>query len=418
MTSLNATAAASSRGLVSPDCVVLSFRRDGSGVLQLNDSAHEVPSGFPQLAYGRMRTTEEAFRAIGIDAAQIRLVGGTFASTSHVGSLSPPLPTCQLVVEVPGEHAGFSLSEIAAAEFETMPARDVNEAGQVIGTGRLVAGSPQDVPWIWERGQALRLNYVGEAIAIGGDGHVAAALHDAAGDRAAMYRAGHLTEFPLFHGRTGVFGGTDSSAFSVNGHGIVAGQVRSRTEEVAGRFNTRPALFRTGQAPTVLMDLQPEFHSYAKAINERDEVLVLASSGVFQWRSVLWRPKSGRWAYVGDPSRDVHPIAMTDDGVVLGQARNVHGKMIAVICAPGGNWVRLGTEDGWVPVDINNSGDVIGWTWIDQLQRPWLRLSSHDTVLLPYVVEHHTTPHAMNNAGQVVGSAAADHGAHAVIWQR
>ena len=144
---------------------------------------------------------------------------------------------------------------------------------------------------------------------------------------------------------------------------------------------------------------------------------MVASPAVFQARSALWTPGIGAWVYVGDPDANVFPIGLTNDGVILGQARNSKGDPVAVVCMPGGNWERLGTADAWVPVAINNGGDVVGWARIDGIMRPWLRPSSGGIVLLPHVIEHQTFPSAIDDAGHVVGSATADHGMHAVIWQ-
>jgi hypothetical protein len=36
---------------------------------------------------------------------------------------------------------------------------------------------------------------------------------------------------------------------------------------------------------------------------------------------------------------------------------------------------------------------------------------------MPYVEYHNTTPTSMNDQGVIVGSAEADHGVHAVMWE-
>lgn len=85
--------------------------------------------------------------------------------------------------------------------------------------------------------------------------------------------------------------------------------------------------------------------------------------------------------------------------------------------SPHENWKHLGTDDGWVPIDMNDRGDVVGWAWIDSISRPWIRFYSGKVVLLPYIIEHHTTPSSINNVGQIVGTATADHGWHVILWQ-
>jgi hypothetical protein len=83
---------------------------------------------------------------------------------------------------------------------------------------------------------------------------------------------------------------------------------------------------------------------------------------------------------------------------------------------PGGTWERLGTEDGWIPVDINNKKGALGRVKIEGIDRPWLRRSTGEIVLLPYITDHHTSPLAINNFGIVVGAATADRCSHAMVW--
>ena len=82
MQALNASAAPMSCGLVSPDCGVVSFRRDGSGALQLTGGG-EAPTFFPHVSFGMDvgRALADAFKALGMDPARVRFVGGSFASS-------------------------------------------------------------------------------------------------------------------------------------------------------------------------------------------------------------------------------------------------------------------------------------------------------------------------------------------------
>lgn len=130
-------------------------------------------------------------------------------------------------------------------------------------------------------------------------------------------------------------------------------------------------------------------------------------------RSILWNLGDNTWAYVGGSSANVMPIALTNEGVVLGWALDA---FVAVICKPNGAWEYLGTNSRWSPVDINDAGDVVGSVRQEGLDRPWLRDAAGAVFLLPYVIGHHTGPKAINNSGDVVGTAQADHGGHAVIW--
>jgi len=419
MEALNAKAAMPpvSKGLISQDCVVLSFRSDGSGILQLNNEADEVPPQFPHIMYGMnvAQAMNNALRSLGIDPAQIRLVQGGFASSHSSGPPSVSTASCPFAVAVADPTSGYSIHEITSPGLDSMTPNDINDSGQVVGTGQ--SRTQPNIPWMMQNGQLTRLNYTGFAVSINNHGQVAGTLQSEQGERATVYEGGLLTTFPLYHGEPGVFAGTDSSAYAISTDGTVAGSVQSRTEE-RGRPNRRAAVFWSGQPPTVLMELKAEFGSNAVDINERGQVLVVANQAIFDARSILWTPQDGSWFYVGNHTANVSPIALTDEGLVLGKARNNQAKPSVVICQPGGDWERLGIDDAWEALDINNQGDVIGWAWVDRIQRPWLRLASGQIIWLPYVIEHHTIPKAINSYGQIIGSAVADHGQHAVIWQR
>ncbi len=419
MEALNARAAAAvaSGGVISQDCVVLSFRADGSGVLHLNNEAAEVPLQFPHITYGMnlAQTMNNALRSLGVDPAQIRLVQGGFASSHSSGPPSVSTASCPFAVAVADPTSGYSIHEVTSPGLDFITPNDINDSGQVVGTGQ--SRTQPNIPWMMQNGQLTRLNYIGFAVSINNHGQVTGTLQSEQGERATVYERGLLTELPLYHGEPGVFAGTDSSASAISANGTVAGSVRSRTEE-RGRPNTRAAVFRSEQPPTVLMELKAEFGSNAVDINERGQVLVVASPAIFDARSILWTPQDGSWLNVGNQTANVSPIALTDEGLVLGKARNNRAKPSVVICRPGGDWERLGIDESWEALDINNQGDVIGWAWVDRIQRPWLRLASGQIIWLPYVIEHHTTPRAINNHGQIIGSAVADHGQHAVIWQR
>jgi uncharacterized membrane protein len=322
---------------------------------------------------------------------------------------------CTYTIEDLDPSAEYHLSEITTTEFELMDPRDINDRGQIVGTGQTGPGRPQDVSWSYSNGQVNRLDFVGTISALSNTGQVVAAIHEAGFQHVALYQQSSLTDLPLYHGEPGVFAGSDASASAINSRGLIAGEVISKAEE-RGRPNKRAALFQLGQPTLALMELAANFGSNAIDINERGQVLVVANPAVFDARSVLWEPTDGAWANVGDNTTNVFPIAMTDQGIVLGQGRNARNQPVAVICKPDGRWERLGTEDGWIPVDINNKGEVVGRVMIDRLECPWLHRPTGQTILLPYISNHHTTPKAINNLGQIVGSAGADHGSHVLLW--
>ncbi|MGH3301963.1 MAG: hypothetical protein ACRDOK_09830, partial [Streptosporangiaceae bacterium] len=153
MQAVNARAAASpaSGGAVSADCVVLSFRSDGSGVLQLSDEATAGPSQFPQVTYGRKtaKMLEDVFKTLGIDPTKVRLVQGASGSLRASGPRSRPGVPCAFAVRAPDGSSTYSLAEITAPDFEPLSARDISDSGHVVGTGRLGAGAADNIPWIF-----------------------------------------------------------------------------------------------------------------------------------------------------------------------------------------------------------------------------------------------------------------------------
>jgi hypothetical protein len=419
MEEITARAAASpnSANLISDDCVVLSFRIDGAGVLQLNN-AGDNPNEFPQLMNGTNMADQmrSVLQSLGVDLGNMNLVQAVFASAGPGSHPAAPTRECRLSIAEAESRAGYELEELKTDAFDLVSPRDISNRGHVVGTGQPLPGQPQNIPWLYHSGKVKRLPYDGITLGVNNNGDVAGTIQGPDGSRAVSCIQGRLIEHPLYHGADGVFAGTDSTGRAINDAAVMAGNVRSQTEE-QGRPNTRPAIFRVGEPPLPAIGVKAEHGSEALRINNRGVVLVIVSPAIFASRSILWDPTTDAVTYVGGPDAIVHPIALNDSGIVLGQAKDEQARPIAMICEPGEQWQRLGTDVGWAPIDMNNRGDVVGMVTIDRLQRPWLRLTSGEIRLLPYVREHHSTPAAINDAGEIVGSAGADHGAHTLLWR-
>jgi hypothetical protein len=418
MVALNATAAASPRsgGAASRECIVLSFTADGRGVMQLSTDGSEKPAQFPTVMNGVNVKTMimDALKGLGVDTSKVRVVQG--ASTSlRAGNRSKVTGPCQYSVAVPDTTYGYGLTEITSSEFEPAVARDISDSSEIVGTGRSGPGIYPNIPWSWRDGQIRRLNYAGLAAAVNGAGSVVAVLQSAGRQLAALYEEDTLIELPLYHGEPGVFAGSDSEASAISIQGTIAGSVRSQSEE-RDFPNIRASVFRVGSPTVILEGVPSEYRCRALDINSRDHVLVVSNPGPFDSRCILWDLSAGTCSPIGDDTHNVFPTAITDDDVVLGQARNAQNEPVAVICRPGGRWERLGTPDGWRPVDMNSKGEAVGWAIEEHLDAPWLRRPNGEVVMLPHLREHNTVPDAINSAGQIVGHAQADHGSHAVLW--
>jgi hypothetical protein len=420
---LNRAAASSpdSGGAISEDCLVVSFRADGTGAMQLNRDATEVPPLFPEIANGinTGKLLQETFKGLGVDPSQMRLLQAGFGRgrPADAPTTAPPAGPCRYAIRIPDPTSGYRLSEITATEFGPVIARDISDQGQIVGTGQADGPQPRPIPWSWHGGVMARLNYTGATVAVNGLGQIVASQQLAPGaNRVAIYEKNTLTELPPYRDESGAFSDSTSIAYSINDQTIVSGEVHGDREDPRQPVDMRAAIFHPDKPAIIFEGFVFKFGARAVDINEHGHVLIDANPGAFDARSVLWDPSTGSWGYVGDERTYVYPVSLNDEGFVLGLAKNTYGHPVAAICEPGCNWKRLGTRDGWEPLDMNNRGEVIGRGMIDSLFRPWLRRPTGEVVLLPYLSDHHTYLTSINNRGQIVGSANADRCSHAILW--
>lgn len=425
MAKLNADAAPRSNNMISPDCVVLSFRSDGTGVMQLDRDAVEVPQQFPHIMNGVNvnKLLTDTMKSMGLDLSKARVRQVASASIRPGQQTIAQRTPCNYAVIEPDSSAGYRITEIASTDFELIAPKGINDRGQIVGTGRagLRSDQPPIIPWSYLNGQIERLSFAGLAAAVNDKGQVVAVLQGPnapapSWQRVALYDNSTLIELPLYHGEHESPERSDSEASAINNSSVMAGSVAIQYDK-SEPLKIFAAIFRSDQSIAVFDGLRPAYGCRAFDINEQGHVLLMAGIGPTNARSILWNPTDNSWHYVGDDTTNVFPIAINDDSTILGQARNKHDQPIAVICQPGGRWERLGTPDNWIPVDINNNGEVLGRTMIDLLERPWLHRPDGRTLMLPYLTDHNTNPTAINNAGQIAGSAAADNDFHVLVWQ-
>ena len=416
MQELNAEASTSpeSENSVSRDCAVISFRFDGFGVLQPTQTPGVGPKHIPIIFNGinQQKFLTDAMAKIGLDMSNAQMGNATFVSTNAPGPAGSLQSTCKFPVESTESSGGYEIQEIIGSDFEPMFAYDINEAGDVVGTGRDEQKVPwtRQIPWVMQDGQVSKLSYDGSAWAINRDGLIAATPTADGSQDAALYADGSIIALPLHGADVASAGATRSSGGVINGDGVIAGAVCTQTGH-----NMRAAAFRESHAPMVLTDLVAQFGTRAVDINDQGQVLVLASLGPSDVRSVLWKIEDDTCSYVGGSAANITPVAMTTGGLVLGVTPDSASR--AMICEQNGEWQPLGTSDGWSPHAINDMGDVVGIVMQEGLFQPWLRLATGEQFLLPFVKGHTTDPKAINNAGVIVGTAQADHGGHAVIWR-
>lgn len=417
MQELNAKGATSpeSENSVSQDCAVISFRFDGFGVLQPSQTPGVGPKQIPIMFSGinQQKFIADAMAKSGLDMSKAQMVNATFVSTHAPGPAGSLQSTCRFPVQRTDSSGGYEIQEIIGSDFEPMFAYDINDVGDIVGTGRDEQKIPwtTQVPWVMQGNQVTRLNYVGSAWAINDNGLIIATPAGDPNQNLALYANGSIIALPIYGADVASVGGTRSSGGVINRDGIIAGSVCTQTGH-----NMRAAVFQEAQPPKVLTDLDAQFGTRAVDINDQGQVLVLASFGAADVRAVLWNLGDDTWSYVGGDAANISPVAVTNRGLVLGVTSD--GTSRAMTCEQNGEWQLLGTGDGWSPQAINDVGDVVGFVTKGGLFQPWLRMASGEQILLPTLTGHNTDPKAINNAGVVVGTAHADHGGHAVMWRR
>jgi hypothetical protein len=162
--------------------------------------------------------------------------------------------------------------------------------------------------------------------------------------------------------------------------------------------------------------LEDSIFDWGQAVDVNDAGIVLVVGYVGQQcRAVVWNPLTATSEVIGKAA-GVYPQTIARDGTVLGTARDRDGESVAYLAKPGRRWECLGTAPGFYATNMNESGDVVGATQLDGYQRPWLRRASGEILWLPYLEYHWCRPSAVNSSGVIVGTATADHGAHALVW--
>jgi hypothetical protein len=412
---LNAAASRSpeSQNSVSEDCAVISFRFDGFGILQPSQTPGAGPKHIPIITDGMdlHKFMTDALANIGLDLSAAQMGNATFVSTDTPGPVGSLQSKCRFPVTRPDSSSGYEIQEIIGSDFEPMDAYDINEAGDVVGTGRDEQAIPwsRQIPWIMRGDQVSRLNFIGSAWAINNAGTMAVTPTSDGTQDAALYANGSIVALPLNGADVESIGATRSSGLVINRDGVIAGSVCTQTGH-----NMRAAAFQQSHAPVVLTDLVAPFGARAVDINDHGQVLVQANFGPSGIQSVVWKIEDGTWSHVGSTD-NVMPIAITNSGLVLGVTSG--SESLALTCEPNGTWQELGTPGGWFPKNINEAGDVVGIVMQNRLFQPWLRLATGEQFLLPFAIGHHTEARAINNCREIVGTAQTDHGGHAVIWR-
>jgi hypothetical protein len=234
---INATASRipQAGGLVSPECVVVSFRSDGAGFI--NSSAGDGPR-LQQISNGVdvNRFMADALKTVGIDLEKLQLVGGVFGASNRARAPGTVM-TCAPQVVTPDGSEAYALTEIASRDFQPRSAQGLNNRGDVVGTGGQTGGSTS-IPWLWSAGRLLRLASEGSAVAVNDEGLVAGAVSNSM----ALFRDETVQPLGKINERLGTFEITGSVANAINELGVVAATLQGQVVD-PGHANTRAAVY-------------------------------------------------------------------------------------------------------------------------------------------------------------------------------
>jgi probable HAF family extracellular repeat protein len=207
---------------------------------------------------------------------------------------------------------GGSVSYLKRPAVASFGATFVNERDQVAGTA--TDGNDASHAFVWARGRMTMLptpkGMDSRAVGINNRGQVIGVLTtpDVSTERAVLWQQGRMTEL-------GTLGGAGSTPTAINDRGQVAG-----TSAVAGSAGEHPFLWQRGRMTDLLAGTDATAGRVAD-LNEAGMMTGAATFGTGDSRPVLWR--AGRMLDIGLPGH------------------------------VGGG------------VDINERGDVTGYTWAD-----------------------------------------------------
>ena len=281
----------------------------------------------------------------------------------------------------------------------------INDHGQVIGLNH--GGDAV----VWESGKLTRLKHLrcrlGEGAWWGSRGwnrpnaiNERGQIVGSSGSHAFLWQSGQMIDLGTLPGRM------KSGAVAINDRG-----------QIAGWSGPHAVLWQKGKISD-LGTLPGQTRSYAVAINERGQVLgnSYTPGGGIDAHAVLWQggkivDLGARDDWLSEPEINdrgqialEHPAGqavlwtrgeMRDLGTLGGRSRNYRGSY---------------------PADINNRGQIVGWSYTKSEKGHgflWEKGRMTDLGTLPGAKE--SDANAINERGQVVGSSGNEH-SQAVLW--
>jgi probable HAF family extracellular repeat protein len=199
-------------------------------------------------------------------------------------------------------------------------------------------------------------------------------------------------------------------AFAVNDRGVVVGQ-----SEAA---NGRPHAVRWERGRVVDLGVLvsgPDEASIARDINNRGDI-VGGSDGPDGQRAVLWR--DGQMIDLGTlGGRGSFAYAINDRGQIVGTSTTATGQMHGFLWQDG-QMRDLGIQGETLPKDINNSGQVVGWSDFGQEGDYFGFLWQAGSLVRLPGASVEGQANAINNGSDVVGNVIVDDTSQGYLWRR
>jgi hypothetical protein len=398
---------------VSPECTVYSC--DSAGHVR-SIRAEGVPGATLHLHEGIDLNDEIMELARGILGTQ-KVSATTILSGRSTGG--PPVAELPCPVKViESEESGYRLTDLGTlANRSAAFARAINNAGIIVGEAAHPPNNPalpclyRDKLW-----SALPIpdGVHGSATDINDRGEVVGWCAGAPTGR---------TQHAWFWGTSGVSVdldgrlGYESAAGAVNSNAWVAGRWRVG-EGQKHQFDSFPIVWPTPVSSHAFLSLDDGRWGEAVDLTDTNVALVAIRDGQFKTQVAL--------LYA---SGELEELPFEDEFVVPQSIDSTNRFILGSIVRPGRGSVESilhDRESGWERVvcprnssgrAVNARGDVVGSVQLEGFHRPWFKPLREKVRMLPHVQFHDTMPTEVNERGVIVGTANADHGCHAVMWE-
>lgn len=412
MVRMNADAAETPLGakFISPGAGVASLLPQGAGRLRLS-SPHEVD--LYQLMDGvRMPGTAE-LAARGIDLKGYRLV-----ESLTVRDTSAPVhqDSCSRSVVGPDATLQFSLEELPLVGDGHQWAVAIDQEGTVLAASSEAANPGLIRHWLWEETGSVRFLplvnpsfFTAGGFARGGQVFVMAGGHHLGPSRILRVVGDEVNELPSHDG-------LPTGLSAVEPSGWVAGFAEVLSDDTRADRH-QPARWTPQGELQVASGLPAGYSGTALAITSDGTAVVGANAWGLPALTLLWLP-SGELVAPQPPAGTAHLglVGISETGGLVGSLTAADGR-VAVVGTFEDGLTRVDAPVDWTPSVASPNGRLAGSYPTARGNQPWAMSPSQGAVSLPNYRHHSAAPAGINDRGWVIGTAAADHCVHAVLWK-